>query len=550
MPLREALTQVQPYRPQRPMRELQAELGLERIVKLASNEGAFGPLPSAVAAFEASVGELNRYPDGGGLKLREALAERHGVPVEQVVLGNGADELIRLCAVATLDGGDRAAFPWPSFASYVAAAACSGAEGDRVPLRDRALDLDALLESARQPRTKLVYVANPNNPTGTLLDRAELRRFLGELPGGVLCVLDEAYAEYADEEPEGPALIREGAQPLCVLRTFSKVYGLAALRIGYALASPDVADALDRVRPVFNVNQPAQEAALASMNEREAVGLRVQHARARAGAAVRHARGGRARPDPVADELRVRRRAGRRRRGGRAGAAGARGHHRACADRVRCSRGDPGHGRHRRGERAVRRGDQARRAGGGREVKRLGLVLALLVALLLGACGGDDNGGGGSSDEGTTAKGSAYEVKLPDGWRDRTDEATDEDTPIRFDRVFATGPSGGFRTNVNVIRERLPENATLEQIVQVSRKQVRAAYQPTNMERARATKLGDEEAQSYAYALDAEGKKLRGEQVIALHGERIFYVTFTALEDAYRERHSEFQQILDSWTWD
>ena len=279
MPLREALTQVEPYRPQRPMRELQAQLGLDRIVKLASNEGAFGPLPSAVAAFEASVGELNRYPDGGGVRLRDALAERHGVPVEQVVLGNGADELIRLSAVATLDAGDRAAFPWPSFASYVAAAACSGAEAERVPLRDRALDLDAVLAAARQPRTKLLFIANPNNPTGTLLERGELRRMLAALPGGVLCVLDEAYAEYADEEPEGPALVREGVEPLVVLRTFSKVYGLAALRIGYALASPDVAEGLDRVRPVFNVNQPAQEAALASMHEREAVGLRVSHAR-------------------------------------------------------------------------------------------------------------------------------------------------------------------------------------------------------------------------------------------------------------------------------
>jgi histidinol-phosphate aminotransferase len=271
VPLRDALAQVQPYRPQRPMHELQAELGLERIVKLASNEGAFGPLPAAVAAFEAAVAHLNRYPDGGGLRLREALAERHGLPAEQVVLGNGADELIRLCAVATLDGGDAAAFPWPSFPSYVAAAACSGAEAVRV----RPGDLDALLAS----RAKLVYLANPNNPTGTLLDPGELRRFLAEVPGGMLCVLDEAYAEYAEPEPEGIALLREGAGRLCVLRTFSKVFGLAALRIGYALASPEVADALDRVRPVFNVNQPAQEAALASLHEHDAVALRVEHAR-------------------------------------------------------------------------------------------------------------------------------------------------------------------------------------------------------------------------------------------------------------------------------
>jgi histidinol-phosphate aminotransferase len=256
------------------MRELQRELGLERIVKLASNEGAFGPLPSAVAAFEGAAGELNRYPDGGGMRLREALAERHGVPVEQVVLGNGADELIRLCAVATLDAGDRALIPWPSFPSYVASAACSGAEPVKVPLRDRALDLDAV--RAAGP-AKLVYLANPNNPTGTLLDRDEVRAFLEGQDG--LVVLDEAYAEYADPEPEGPALLREGHERLAVLRTFSKVYGLAALRVGYALASPDVADALDRVRPIFNVNQPAQEAALASLHETDAVALRIAHAR-------------------------------------------------------------------------------------------------------------------------------------------------------------------------------------------------------------------------------------------------------------------------------
>ncbi len=278
MPLRDALARVEPYRPARPMAELQASLGLERIVKLSSNEGAFGPLPAAVAAFEAAVAHLNRYPDGGAVPLREALAEHHGVPPEQVVLGNGADELIRLCAVATLDPGDAAAFSWPSFPSYATAARCGGAEPIAVPLASRHADLDGLLEAARRPRTKLVYLANPNNPTGVSVSAAEVRSLIDQLPNAI-CVLDEAYAEYADPEPEGPALVRSGAPRLCVLRTFSKVYGLAALRVGYALASPDVADALDRVRPIFNVNQPAQEAALASLGEVDAVALRVDHAR-------------------------------------------------------------------------------------------------------------------------------------------------------------------------------------------------------------------------------------------------------------------------------
>jgi histidinol-phosphate aminotransferase len=275
MPLRRALIDVEPYRPQAPTREIQAELGLDRIVKLSSNEGAFGPLPAAVAAFEAAAAELNRYPDGGGLRLRAELAKRHGVPLEQVVLGNGADELIRLCAVAVLDPGDRGVLPWPSFPSYATSIACCGGEAVRVPLNGRAIDLDGLLDD----RAKLVYVANPNNPTGAVIDAAELRGFLEALPGDVLCVIDEAYAEYADVAPEGVELVRAGAPRIAVLRTFSKVYGLAALRVGYAIASPEVADGLDRVRPIFNVNQPAQEAALASLHEREAVERRIRHTR-------------------------------------------------------------------------------------------------------------------------------------------------------------------------------------------------------------------------------------------------------------------------------
>src|SRR5436190_7490279 len=277
MPVRRALDGVEPYRPQPPMRQLQAELGLKRIVKLASNEGPFGPLPAAVAAFEGSTLELNRYPDGGGVRLRDELARRFTMPAEQIVLGNGADELIRFAALATLDPGDRAVYPWPSFQSYPTAAAAAAGVSTAVPLRDRAFDLDALLAACAG--AKLVYLANPNNPTGTLVGRDDMRRFVAELPPGVLCVLDEAYAEYAEDEPAGVELVREGQERVCVLRTFSKVYGLAALRIGYAIASSQIADALNRVRPIFNVNQPAQEAALASLHETDAVRRRIAHTR-------------------------------------------------------------------------------------------------------------------------------------------------------------------------------------------------------------------------------------------------------------------------------
>src|SRR3954465_15459728 len=169
MPLRRALQRVEPYRPQAPMRALQEQLGLERIIKLASNEGPYGPLPAAVAAFEAASAELNRYPDAGGAGLREALAKRFDVPVELIVLGNGADELIRFAALATLDPGDRAVYPWPSFQSYPTAVAAAAGESVAVPMRDRAFDLDALLAACAG--AKLAYLANPNNPTGTLVPR-------------------------------------------------------------------------------------------------------------------------------------------------------------------------------------------------------------------------------------------------------------------------------------------------------------------------------------------------------------------------------------------
>jgi histidinol-phosphate aminotransferase len=260
------------------MRQLQAELGLERIVKLASNEGAFGPLPAAVAAFEAASMELNRYPDANGTRLRAALAERYDVAVEQIVLGNGADELIRFAALATLDPGDRAVYPWPSFQSYPTAIAAAAGEARPFAAPRGVLDMDALAGECAE--AKLLFLANPNNPTGTLVANAELERLVERLPPRLLCVVDEAYAEYAEPEPNAVALVREGHERLCVLRTFSKVYGLAALRIGYAIASPAIADALNRVRPIFNVNQPAQEAAFASLHEHEQVERRIRHTRA------------------------------------------------------------------------------------------------------------------------------------------------------------------------------------------------------------------------------------------------------------------------------
>ena len=200
-----------PYEPGKPVEAVQRELGLERVVKLASNEGPFPPFPAALEAMERAALELNRYPDGGVWSLRTALAERHGVAFEEVIVGAGADGIIDLLAQATLDPGDDVVCGWPSFPSYVLTAAKLGAEARRVPLRNHTYDLDGLL-AAIGPRTKLVYVCHPNNPTGTANGAAELLAFLDRLPEHVLCVLDQAYFEYIDDPDylDGLDLFRAG----------------------------------------------------------------------------------------------------------------------------------------------------------------------------------------------------------------------------------------------------------------------------------------------------------------------------------------------------
>lgn len=270
---------LRPYVAQPPVERLQAELGVDRIYKLASNEGAFGPTPSAVAALSGDLDELRRYPDSAAPELRSRLAALNGVEPNQLVLGNGADELIRLVAMTVLERGDNGIFPWPSFPTYVAAIGTMGAEPRPVDLNgDWHVDFDAM-RAAIVPSTRIVYVANPNNPTGLLAPRAALREFIAGLPDHVLCVLDEAYGEYADgeDEPEGVQMIREGVQNLLVLKTFSKVYGLAGLRIGYGIGSPNVAGAVERMRSIFNVNSQAQAAALASLDDAPEIARRIKH---------------------------------------------------------------------------------------------------------------------------------------------------------------------------------------------------------------------------------------------------------------------------------
>jgi histidinol-phosphate aminotransferase len=265
---RESIAELVPYEPGKPVEEVQRELGLERVVKLASNEGPFPPFPAALEAIERSERELNRYPDGGAFALRSALAERHGVAFEEVVVGGGADGVIDLLSQATLEPDDEIVCGWPSFPSYVLDALKLGAVPRKVPLRDHVYDLDAML-AAIGPRTKLVYVCHPNNPTGTANGRDELLAFLDALPGHVLAVLDQAYFEYIDdpEYADGVAEAFKGGRPVVVLRTFSKIYGLAGLRVGYGIAPAAVVTATSKVRRAFDVAASAQAAALASLDD-------------------------------------------------------------------------------------------------------------------------------------------------------------------------------------------------------------------------------------------------------------------------------------------
>jgi histidinol-phosphate aminotransferase len=264
-----------PYEPGKPVEEVQRELGLERVVKLASNEGPYGPVPAALEALERSARELNRYPDGGAYRLRSALADKHGVRFEEVALGSGADGVIDCLSQSALAAGDEVVCGWPSFPSYAIYALKLGATAQRVPLRDHRYDLDAMLD-AIGPRTKLAYLCHPNNPTGTSNTRAELDAWFERVPEHVLTVLDQAYFEYVDDPDyaDGVEEYLKTGRRVVVLRTFSKIYGLAGLRVGYALAPEGVVSAIGKVKRAFDVTTAAQEAALASLDASDELGRR------------------------------------------------------------------------------------------------------------------------------------------------------------------------------------------------------------------------------------------------------------------------------------
>jgi histidinol-phosphate aminotransferase len=265
--IRQALSQVPAYVPGRPLVDLQRELGDVPITKLASNEGPYPPFPAARRAIAAAATEQNLYPDPGSWALRDALGERHGIDPALITVGNGMDSLIKLLCAALLDPGDELVMGWPSFISYRQGTMMAGATCTGVPLAsDGSYDLDALL-AAIGPRTKIVAVVSPNNPTGGAVGAADLADFLDALPPGVLPVLDEAYFEYLPAGAhDGTALLRDGRY-LVVMRTFSKAFGLAGLRVGWMAGPPGLAEAVSPVRNVFDVNAVAQAAALASLED-------------------------------------------------------------------------------------------------------------------------------------------------------------------------------------------------------------------------------------------------------------------------------------------
>jgi histidinol-phosphate aminotransferase len=255
------------YEPGKPIEDVARELGLDPagILKLASNENPLGPSPLAVAAATRALAHGELYPDGGCFVLRQKLAARHGLAPEQFVVGNGSNEILELLGHVFLRPGDEVVMGAPAFIVYKLVALLFGARPVEVPLVDHRHDLDALARAVT-PRTKLVFLPSPNNPTGTANTEAEIHAFVRALPEQVVFVFDEAYAEYLDNPPDLRPLLAEGRK-VVGLRTFSKIFGLASLRVGYGYASPELAGLLNRVRQPFNVNAIGQAAAVAALDD-------------------------------------------------------------------------------------------------------------------------------------------------------------------------------------------------------------------------------------------------------------------------------------------
>ena len=257
--------------PGKPIEELQRELGLSRVIKLASNENPLGPSPKALAELAHGHETLHRYPDGGAYRLRQALAERLKLTLDHVILGNGSDEILGLLARTFLAPGDEAVMADHTFVIYKMEVTAAHGKAVIVPLVNWTHDLDGMAK-AITPKTRLVFLCNPNNPTGTMVSADAVARFMARVPQDVIVVFDEAYYEYVRDAqyPDSVQYVTQGRHAI-VLRTFSKIYGLAGLRIGYGITTPEITTCLNRVRPPFNANTLAQRAALAALQDDEHV---------------------------------------------------------------------------------------------------------------------------------------------------------------------------------------------------------------------------------------------------------------------------------------
>jgi histidinol-phosphate aminotransferase len=258
---------IEPYEPGKPIEEVEREIGITNAIKLASNENPLPPSDRVRQAVTAALGGLNRYPDGSGHYLRQALAKRHGLTPEHIVLGNGSNELIELIVRTFLRPGDEAVIPHPSFVVYPMIVQAVGGIRVVVTLKDYRLDLEAMAR-AITPLTKLVFIANPNNPTATIVTAEEVDAFMARVPDNAVVVFDEAYVEFAQgpDFPDSLSYMREGRK-VVILRTFSKAASLAGLRVGYGIADPDAVSLLHRIRQPFNVNSLAQVAAMAALED-------------------------------------------------------------------------------------------------------------------------------------------------------------------------------------------------------------------------------------------------------------------------------------------
>ena len=258
---------IAPYEPGKPVEELERELGITDAIKLASNENPLPPSAKVQQAIAAALPHLNRYPDGSGYYLREALARRHGVTPDHILLGNGSNEMIELLARAFIKPGDEAVIPHPSFVVYPMIVQAVGGIRVVVTLKDQRLDLEAMAR-AMTPMTKMVFIANPNNPTATIVTAEEVEDFMARVPERAIVVFDEAYFEFAQgpDFPDSLGYLRQGRK-VAVLRTFSKAASLAGLRVGYGVADPHCISLLNRIRAPFNVNSLAQVAALAALED-------------------------------------------------------------------------------------------------------------------------------------------------------------------------------------------------------------------------------------------------------------------------------------------